>query len=350
MKTVDEIYEEMLASFIRQTGAGAAGGCDLPARLYAVAAQVYALQVQADWVRRQAFPQTAQGEYLDLHAEMRGLRRKSAARAEGTVRFSAERSDRDRTIPRGTVCMTAGMMRFQTTEDGAIPAGSTSADVKVQALEAGAAGNVLAGTVTVMASAPVGVASCTNPAACAGGCDAEEDETLRERVLDTYTRLPNGANSAYYQQQAMSFEQVAACCVLPRNRGVGTVDVVVATPSGVPGKELLDELTDYFNVRREISVDVSVLPPKPVTVNLTVKVKPEAGGSLAVVKTAVAAAVTGWFTGQRLGQSVLLAQLTALVFACPGVANCTVTAPAADVAIQADELPVLGTLTVEELT
>ena len=47
---------------------------------------------------------------------------------------------------------------------------------------------------------------------------------------------------------------------------------------------------------------------------------------------------------------VLLAQLTALVFACPGVANCTVTAPAADVAIQADELPVLGTLTVEELT
>ena len=64
----------------------------------------------------------------------------------------------------------------------------------------------------------------------------------------------------------------------------------------------------------------------------------------------MAAAVNGWFTGQRLGQSVLLAQLTALIFACPGVANCTVAAPAADVAIQADELPVLGTLTVEELT
>ena len=45
------------------------------------------------------------------------------------------------------------------------------------------------------------------------------------------------------------------------------------------------------------------------TVNLTVKVKPEAGGSLDEVKTAVAAAVNGWFTGQRLGQSVLLAQL-----------------------------------------
>lgn len=350
MKTVDEIYEEMLAAFVQQTGAGAAGGCDLPARLYAVAAQVYALLVQADWVRRQAFPQTAQGEYLDLHAEMRGLKRKSAARAEGTVRFTAERSAQDRTIPQGTVCMTAGLVRFQTVEDGVIPAGSTTADVKVLAAEAGAAGNVLAGTINVMAAAPVGVASCTNPAACAGGCDAEEDEALRERVLDTYQRLPNGANAAYYQQQAMSFGQVAACCVLPRNRGVGTVDVVVATPSGVPGQELLTELTDYFNTRREIAVDVKVLPPEPVTVNLTIKVKPEAGSSLDEVKAAVAAAVNGWFTGQRLGQSVLLAQLTALIFACPGVANCTVAAPAADVVIQADELPVLGTLTVEELT
>ena len=63
----------------------------------------------------------------------------------------------------------------------------------------------------------------------------------------------------------------------------------------------------------------------------------------------VTAAVNGWFTGQRLGQSVLLAQLGSMVFACDGVANCRVTAPGADVAISAGQLPVLGTLTVEEL-
>ena len=67
-------------------------------------------------------------------------------------------------------------------------------------------------------------------------------------------------------------------------------------------------------------------------------------------KEQVTAAVNGWFTGQRLGQSVLLAQLGSMVFACDGVANCKVTAPGADVAVSVRQLPVLGALTVEELT
>ena len=65
MKTVDEIYQEMLACFGERTGLEPREGCDLSARLYAVAAQVWSLYVQAEWVVRQAFPQTAEGEYLD---------------------------------------------------------------------------------------------------------------------------------------------------------------------------------------------------------------------------------------------------------------------------------------------
>ena len=75
MKTVDEIFEEMLACFGEKTGVELEAGCDLAVRLYAAAAQVYALYVQADWVARQAFPQTAEGEYLDLHAQLRSLER-----------------------------------------------------------------------------------------------------------------------------------------------------------------------------------------------------------------------------------------------------------------------------------
>lgn len=350
MKTVDEIYEEMLTAVTQQTGVAAGEGCDLSARLYAVAAQVYALQVQADWVSRQAFPHTAQGEYLDLHAQMRGLTRKAAACAQGTVRFTAEVSDQDRTIPEGTVCMTAAGVRFITTQEGTIAAGETHGDVPVQASQAGAGGNAAAGTITVMAAAPVGVAACSNPAACTGGREEETDEELRARVLDTYARLPNGANAAYYQQQAMSFQEVAACCVLPRARGVGTVDVVVTTPSGVPGQALLEELTDHFSTRREIAVDVQVLAPETVTVDLSVKLKVKEGCSFQTVKETVSAALTGWFTGQRLGQSVLLARLTALIFACDGVENCAVLSPAADIQVDKDELPLLGTVTLEEWT
>ena len=141
MKQVEEIYQEMMETFGDRTGMEPREGTDLSARMYALAAQVYALYVQAEWVVRQAFPQTAEGEHLDYHAQLRSLERKPAVAAEGTVRFSAaETAETPREIPLGTVCMTAGMVRFETTEEAVLPAGTLSVEVPVQAVEPGAAG------------------------------------------------------------------------------------------------------------------------------------------------------------------------------------------------------------------
>lgn len=351
MKTVEEIYQEMLSCFEEKSGVEAAESCDLAVRLYALAAQVYALYVQADWVNRQAFPQTAEGECLDRHAEMRGLERKVAVAAEGTVRFLASAAlETDRTIPAGTVCMTSGLVRFETVKDGVLLAGNVAVDVPVRAVEPGKAGNVNASAITYMAVAPVGIYGCTNPKACGGGTDREGDEALRERVLDTFRRLPNGANAAFYESEALSFDQVAAASVISRPRGVGTVDVVVATEAGLPGEDLLAELTTYFLQRREIAVDVQVRAPRTSTVNVTVRVAPRAGWSFESVAASVKTAIQGWFTGKRLGQDVLRAALGDLIYSCDGVANYTITSPANDVTVAADVLPVLGSLTVEELT
>ena len=46
---------------------------------------------------------------------------------------------------------------------------------------------------------------------------------------------------------------------------------------------------------------------------------------------------------------MLLARLGSLIYGCDGVENYAVSAPAADLAVDADELPVLGTLSVEEM-
>ena len=350
MKTIDEIYREMLACFGEETGLEPREGTDLSARMYALAAQVYALYVQADWVTRQAFPQTAEGEYLDYHAQLRSLERKPALPAQGTVRFTAgEAAQSDRTIPEGTVCMTAGLVRFATTQAAVLPAGELTVDVPVQALEPGTAGNVSAQTVVSMAVAPMGIASCTNPQAFAGGADGEGDEELRARILDTFRRLPNGANAAFYEQGALSFDQVAAAAVIPKPRGLGSVDVIVSTLAGTPGEELLEQLQDYFEQRREIAVDVQVKAPTPVTVNVAVQVKAKGGWDKTQVLDQVEEALEGWFDGKLLGQDVLLAQLGSLIYGCDGVENYAVSAPAADLAVDADELPVLGTLSVEEM-
>ena len=351
MKTVDEIYGELLASFGKRTGLEPREGCDLSARMYALAAQVCALYVQADWVLRQAFPQTAEGDYLDAHAQLRGLARKRATAAQGMVRFTAgEKADAPREIPKGTVCMTAGLVRFETERAGVLEAGALTADVPVRALEAGEAGNVSAGAISSMAVAPMGIASCSNPQPCGGGSDGEGAEVLRERVLGTFKRLPNGANAAFYEQGALSFDQVAAAAVVARPRGVGSVDIVPATMSGLPDKELLDQLQAYFEERREIAVDLKVRAPRTAVVNITVQVEAREGWDRAEVLSRVERAVREWFTGRLLGQDILRAKLGSLIYDCDGVENYAISAPAADLRVDSDVLPVLGTLRVEAKT
>ena len=100
MKTTEEIYREMMDCFARETGMESDGTGELAVRMYALAAQVYGLYQEAEWTRRQCFPQTATGEDLDKHAFLRGLARQEARPAEGTLRFLVSGpASQDLTIP-----------------------------------------------------------------------------------------------------------------------------------------------------------------------------------------------------------------------------------------------------------
>lgn len=350
MKSIEEIYGQMLARFQAETGMETAGSSDLAVRFYAVAAQIYGLYVQGEWMSRQCFPQSAQGEYLDLHAQLRGIRRRDASTAQGVIRFLSDGpAAAALTIPEGTVCMTAGLVRFETTEAAVLEQGSSAADVPARALEPGRSGNVAAGSILTMAVAPVGISGCVNPEGFSGGADPEGDEALRERVLETYRRMPNGANAAFYQQEALSFPQVAAAVVIPRSRGIGTVDVVISTAQGEPEEELLKEVQEHFTQRREIAVDVQVRRPQLQTVDVAVAVAPAEGYTLQAAQNAARSEINAWFDGTRLGQNVLRAALTELAFAPAAVGNCAVLSPAADVMVPSDSLPQLGSLSVTEM-
>ena len=293
MKEWTEIYEQMRGTFAQRAGFVPSEGCDSAVRLYALAAELQSLLMQADWVLDQSFPQTAQGMYLDYHAETRGITRGAAEKAAGVIRFAAaDKVTAACPIEKGTVCMTAEGVRFETTEDATIAVGSQWADVPAQAVEAGAGGNVIAGTVTLLSAMPVGVVQCTNPAAFSGGCDAESDEALRGRVLASYQRLPNGANAAYYEQEAMRYPGVA----------------------------------------------------------VTAALKAAPGYTFAEVKAGAQSALEALFTGELLGKSVTTARLLTLLCGVEGVENVHLTAPAADVAVGSTELPMLGTVTISELT
>lgn len=350
MKTTEEIYSEMAAAFSAATGQTAGPAGDLAVRLHAVAAQICALYAQTDWTTRQCFPQTAEAEFLDMHAALRGITRRAAAYAQGSIRFFVDTAaGSDLSIPEGTICLTAALVRFETTEAALLPAGELYIDVPARALGAGTAGNTGAGTILSMSLAPVGISRCSNPAAFAGGSDTESDGALRERVIETFKRLPNGANAAFYEQGALSFPEVAAAAVIPRNRGIGTVDVVAATRTGMPDSALLEKLRTHFAAKREIAVDVQVLAPTEKTVDLIIELEAEEGRNFAAVRTAAETALRNYFTGALLGKHVLLARLGEVLFGTDGVANYRIAAPTGDIAVRQNELPRLGSLTLSEM-
>lgn len=346
-KTIDTIYEEMLAAFGEASGYLPSASCDLAARLYAAAAQIQGLYLQAQWLLDQSFPQTAKGEYLERHAQLRGLSRSVATCATGVLRFGLSASiGSDLTVKSGTVCMTGNGIRFATTDNVVLRAGQMYVDAPAVALEPGRAGNVAANTVTIMAAMPVGIKACTNPEAFSGGDDPESDEDLRQRLLDSYRRLPNGANAAYYEQTALSRTGVAAAAAVGRPRGVGSVDLYIATDAGLPDEVLLAEVGEYLQERREISVDLQVLAPSLHTVNISVAIQPAAGFTFEEAATSVDSALREVFTGAMLGKGVTLAFLGNLLYELESIQNYAFSAPTADLEASPTVLPCLGQVTI----
>ena len=142
---------------------------------------------------------------------------------------------------------------------------------------------------------------------------------------------------------------MCAVNVLPKKRGLGTVDVVITSAGGVPGTALVEQVQSVLEEQREIAVDVNVMAPETVTVDLILSVKPKEGLLPGPVIDRVKAALRAWFDGNLLGQDVLLAQIGQKIFAVDGVANYQIQGPVNDVTVGRGQLPVLGKLSVEEL-
>lgn len=316
-------------------------------RLRTAAAQVYSLWGQVAFLEKQAFPQTAEGEFLDYHAQSRGIVRIPAEAASGSVTFFLEEVRTTAVeIPAGILCTTAGGAEFVTTEMGTIPIGQLRCTLAATAVQTGAAGNVPAQTVIQMIQPPVGVVRCENTEPFTGGRDTEGDASLRQRLLNSYRTLPNGANAAYYESQVLAVPGVLATEVYPKARGVGTVDIIVASTSGLPTQTLLQEVQAQLDERREICVDICVKAPETEAFDVELSIAVESGYDGSEVQARVRLAVLELFTGARLGKGLLMAELGHVVYTVPGVANYRIALPQTDVPAKAGVLPVLGNLTV----
>ena len=173
-ETYESILSRMQDRFQELAGFPADDASDIGIRLKVLAGELFSACTNLDWLKRQVFPQTAQGIQLDYHAQQRGIQRKSAVRSQGTLEFSREAALLyDVTIPEGTVCAVSQEegLRFVTTRKGILKAGDFSVSVPAASEEGGAQANAAAETIKVLVTPPPGVTAVTNRDAFTGGAD-----------------------------------------------------------------------------------------------------------------------------------------------------------------------------------
>ena len=298
-ETYESILSRMQGRFQELAGFPADDASDIGIRLKVLAGELFSACTNLDWLKRQVFPQTAQGIQLDYHAQQRGIQRKSAVRSQGTLEFSREAALLyDVTIPEGTVCAVSQEegLRFVTTRKGILKAGDFSVSVPAASEEGGAQANAAAETIKVLVTPPPGVTAVTNRDAFTGGADGESDEELRERVLESCRNIPNGTNSAFYREFALQYEGVYSAAVSPRARGTGTVDV-------------------------------------------------KAGYDYSELKLLAEQALRDYMGGLSIGESVYMTRAAAVVYGVEGVEQCWPEPLLChDVAVQSGQLAVAGTI------
>lgn len=330
--TFEQIRNQYLQAVVNQNASAAIGpDSDHFVRASAIAAVLEGLYSHQAWGFRQAFPDLADADYMEKMANQRGVTRKAAAAATGTVRFVGTAGIN---VPSGQQVATAQGISFATTLAAAIGVGGT-VDIAAAAMVSGAAGNQTASTPATVSSPPAGVTSAATILTMTAGADVESDADLLARLLLELSELAQGGNKVDYQRWALSVPGVDRVYVFPVRRGVGTVDVVPMPVSGLPGAPLLASVQAVLDANRPIGMlpgyGVMALAPTALATAVTAALTLASGYTLGGMTAAVQAAIAAVFSELAPGSTLVRNRLITAILNVPGVTDVTLSAPGANV-------------------
>lgn len=270
---------------------------------------------------------TSSGTDCDSFGADFGFVRLPAVAAGGIVTFTRFAPVLSAFVPVGSTLTTAdGSQGFAVTADPANPAysaspagytlaaGVASIDLPVSAAVPGAAGNVVAGAVSLLTSAIAGIDTVANAAPMGGGVDAESDAAFKARFgnyLASLSRATVGAIEATVAgvQQGLSvavdenIDQTGA-------PGMGNFVVTVDDGTGAPPATLIATIQAAVDAVRPVGTRFAVQGPKVTTADISMTLVLRPGtipqNATGPVSTAIAAYVGSLGVGATLPYSKLL--------------------------------------------
>jgi len=263
----------------------------------------------------------AKGQYLDALAELYGVKRLPARKAQTILRFYlAEPLDFDVVIPAGTRVTAGGDIYFATLQEAKIPAGSLYVDVPAECSEAGTIGNGFSiGQIKNLMDPLPYISSVSNITMSLFGADEEDDERFRERIRLSIERFSNAGSKQAYIYHTLSahqdIEDVEVYSPAP-----GQVKVIFTLKGGnIPDESMLSLIWKYLSSERVRPLTDQVLVSAPEVVyydiDLTFYVNRKDAPKLSFIQSAVEKAVGDFvsWTKSKIGRDILPEELIRLV-------------------------------------
>lgn len=282
---------------------------------------------------------TSSGADLDSWMADFGFYRLSASFATGSVTYSRFTPANSALIPIGALVGSSdGSQQYSVTIDTTnafynstlggylIPAGTASATVPVVASTAGAAGNALIGTVTVIVGTISGVDTVTNAAVFTNGVDPESDEAFRARFVLWVQSLSKATKAAI--GFALSSMQAGVSYTLTENQDYsgntlyGYFYAVVDDGSGAPSGAFLVSAGAAIESVRGFTTRYGVFAPVLVAANVGMTITTAPSVTHSVVVAQVTAAIQAYISKLSLGQILPYTQLAAIAYGVsPAITN-----------------------------
>jgi uncharacterized phage protein gp47/JayE len=306
------------------------------------------------------FPQWAYGIYLDMHAQIHGIKgRKAAVKATGALRITGTPGT---LIPQGFIFATpaaggTASVEFKVKTSTLIPAGGIIDTLEIEAVQAGTIGVVDANTITLMVQPLQGIASITNPEATAGGTETEDDESLRQRIMEDGQIIPLSGSDTDYVKWAKEVPGVGIAFTIPEWNGAGTVKVIIIDANGTPANStLVTNVQNYIapNVKNRgglapIGALVTIAPPVARAINYSFSWTLEEEADPEETQNALLQALNLYYTEIGVGGLLKYQKISSQISNTAGIADfsgLTINGGTGNIQLAGDEFPVTGTVNV----
>jgi len=199
-----------------------------------------------------------------------------------------------------------------------MPPGIAALDVAVMAQTAGGAGNVLSGTVSLLATAITGVDAVTNGAAFQNGMDAEGDAAFLARFRNFIASRSRATPVAV--AYAISSIQQGLNYTLQENLTtsgepqMGSFVVTVDDGSGSPSATLLSVVHASVDAVRPVGSIFAVRPPTVITADISLTITVAAGAPKAQIAGLVGNAIEAYVGSLAIGATLPLTKLAEIAY------------------------------------